>query len=117
MAHEPSDELATPGAGPPAVPDVAAIEAWLRKTIAGVLALDVREVNVHQPIAHYGVDSSEVVGMIADLEVWLDRELPLDLVWEWATTREVAQRIADHVAGGDGPDGSFLDVGETLVRP
>jgi acyl carrier protein len=106
-----------PASAPAPVPDVAALEAWLRKAIAGVLELDARQVDVHKPIAKYGVDSTEVVGMIADLEVWLGRELPLDIVWEWATTREVAQRIADHVAGGDGPEASFLDGGEHRFRP
>lgn len=116
MAHEPSDVLSAAGASPAPVPDLAALEAWLRTAIARVLELDVGEVNVHKPIAHYGVDSSEVVGMIADLEAWLDRELPLDLVWEWATTREVAQRIVDHIAAGDGPEGSSLDAGDTHFR-
>lgn len=74
------------------------IEAWLRRAIAGVLGLTERDINVHKPIATYGVDSAEAAGLIGDLEGWAGRKVPLDLVWEWASTREIAQRLADHFA-------------------
>jgi acyl carrier protein len=98
-----------PGAGappPPAAPeretpDAGALETWLRTHVAAVLGLAPESVNVHKPIATYGVDSAEAAGLIAGLEDWLGRRLPLDLLWEWASTREIAARLAEHLAGGE----------------
>ena len=80
--------------------DAEAIEDWIRNAVAGVLDLRPQEVNVHKPIATYGVDSAEAAGLIGDMEDWLGCKIPLDLVWEWATTREIAERLAEYVASG-----------------
>ena len=46
--------------------------------------------------ATFGVDSAEAAALAEGLEQWLGRTIPLDLVWEWASAREIAGRVADH---------------------
>lgn len=77
--------------------DAESIELWLREKIASFGELNAIRVNVHKPIATYGVDSVEVAALAEDLEDWLGDDVPIDLIWEWASIRETAQRIAVHL--------------------
>ena len=73
-----------------------AIEAWIRDHLAQLVGLTPSKVNTHKPIATFGVDSAEAAALAEGLEQWLGRTIPLDLVWEWASAREIAGRVADH---------------------
>lgn len=75
------------------------IERWLRDRIAALLELTPPQVSVHKPIASYGIDSAEAADLALELERWSGRVVPLDLVWEWATPREVATRLGGHWSG------------------
>lgn len=75
--------------------DPAAIEAWIKEKIADWVGAG-EAVSVHRPIAVYGMDSAETAALAEELEQWLGRTVPLDLVWEWGTTREIACRVAEH---------------------
>jgi acyl carrier protein len=88
----------TPRAGATGLPtpDVREIEAWIVAQIANLLGIPEAQIDVHKAIAAYGVDSAEAAALVADLEDWLECTIPLDLVWEWASTREVACRLAEH---------------------
>ena len=72
------------------------VEDWIRERLAGLLDLSSRDINVHKPIAAYGIDSAEAAALAEDLERHLGREIPLDLIWEWASAREVAVRLVEY---------------------
>ena len=72
------------------------IEGWLQERIGTLVGLRPSEISVHKPIANYGVDSAEAAALAEDLEQWLARQIPLDLVWEWASSRELAERVCEH---------------------
>jgi len=75
-------------------PDARSIEAWIGRRLAELIGDDSVRVNANKPIAAYGVDSVEAAALTSELESWLGRPLPQNLVWEWASTRELAQRVA-----------------------
>lgn len=81
-------------------PDAATLEDWIVARVRVLLQEDDTLINVHKPIASYGVDSVEAAGLLADLEDWLGCALPSDQVWEWASAREIAVRLAEHLEGG-----------------
>ena len=54
--------------GPPAAAD---IERWLIERLAAELKLPPERIDRDQPIAAYGVDSMQVVALLAQLEDWL----------------------------------------------
>jgi len=89
-----------PAADPPA-PDSRAIEDWIRERIAHLFGTEASGVHVHKPVATFGVDSAEAAALAEDLEQWIGRTVPLDLVWEWASVREIADRVAEHLRQED----------------
>ena len=80
-------------------PDEATIEAWLRSRIAAVIELNDQQISVHKPVAAFGIDSVEAAGLIGDAEEWLGQTLPQELIWEWASVREIAQSLSEHLEG------------------
>ena len=76
--------------------DIAAatIETWIALKLEDALELDRGEIDVNEPFDRYGLDSSEAVTLISDLEDWLGRELPANLVYEYPSIADLAQYLA-----------------------
>jgi acyl carrier protein len=73
-----------------------AVENWLVSQLANQLSLDVKTINVTEPLTRYGLDSIDAVTMVGDLEEWLDLELPSTLFWDHPTIAKSAQFLADN---------------------
>jgi len=58
------------------------LAAWLTERISEVLGVDISEIDVHDQLADYGLDSRQFVDLRFDLEELLGRELPSTLMWE-----------------------------------
>ncbi|MEO2036128.1 MAG: acyl carrier protein [Planctomycetaceae bacterium] len=56
---------------PQATPSVTEIEDWLVEMIAGELGMSPDRIQSDRPILSYGVDSMQVVTIVAGLEDWL----------------------------------------------
>ena len=80
---------------PTATSPVEAIQAWLVAQLADVLSLDPKTVDVTQPLTRYGLDSIDAVTLVADLEDWLDLELPSTLLWDYPTIAKAATYLVD----------------------
>lgn len=74
---------------------VDAIQTWLIHQLADVLSLDPTAVDVTQPLTRYGLDSIDAVTLVADLEDWLDLELPSTLLWDYPTIAKAAAYLVD----------------------
>ena len=74
---------------------VKAIQAWLVKQLADVLSLDPTTVDITQPLTRYGLDSIDAVTLVADLEDWLDLELPSTLLWDYPTIAKASIYLVD----------------------
>ena len=73
----------------------AEIRAWLVQRISQLTDLDPAELDVHEPVLRYGLDSVQLVVLAADLEAWLGirlRENPLD---DHPTIEALAQFLAE----------------------
>jgi len=84
---------------PPAPPDLfadhttASIEAWLAKWLANELGIKLDVIDTSKYFVHYGLDSVTAITLIADLEVWLERQLPLTLAWDYPSIQKMAQHL------------------------
>lgn len=105
------------------------IQAWLRTTIAAELHLDAASIDVSRPVTFYGLDSLTAATLSGDLEDWLGRPVPDDLMIDHASIQTLADRLAGAKEGepaapsraSDAIDYSALDyeriaTAERLIR-
>jgi acyl carrier protein len=71
----------------------ASIEAWLAKWLANELGIKLDVIDTSKYFVHYGLDSVTAITLIADLEVWLERQLPLTLAWDYPSIQKMAQHL------------------------
>ena len=76
------------------------IEEWLVAKLANLIGVDLREIDVREPFASYGLGSTEAVSLSGELADWLGRKVPADLAYEYPTIQTLAQHLAD---SSDGP--------------
>ena len=72
----------------------AEIEEWLITELAQRLRIDRAEIALDEPFVRYGADSLTMVTLGGDLEVWLDRSLSPNLLWEYPSVRSLAAYLA-----------------------
>lgn len=66
-----------------AAPSREAIQNWLQLYIAESIQVEVEEVDITLPFSYYGLDSVAALGFAGELEIWLGRELPQTLTWDY----------------------------------
>jgi acyl carrier protein len=82
-----SDSTSVPG------PSAEAIQQWLIGQLAEQLRIDPSRIRVDRPILSYGVDSMQIVTIVARLEDWLGRRFASN-PWEDHPTIESLSRFA-----------------------
>jgi acyl transferase domain-containing protein/acyl-CoA synthetase (AMP-forming)/AMP-acid ligase II/acyl carrier protein len=75
-------------------PSMQEIEAWLVARLAEALRVSPRTLDVHTPLASYGMDSAQAVSLSGDLEEWLGREFSPTLVYDYPSIRALATYLA-----------------------
>lgn len=70
------------------------IEHWLRRCIAESIHARPDEIDATLPFSHYGLDSVASLGISSELEIWLGRELPQTLTWDYPTIEELLAFLA-----------------------
>nr|WP_269455615.1 type I polyketide synthase [Micromonospora narathiwatensis] len=124
-AADPERVTAGPGRAetvPPApagTPGRAEVERRLVETLAARLKVSPRAVDPTRPIATYGLQSVDLVGLVGELEGWLGRELSSTLIWEYPTIDALAAFLSEPASGAtpasDGP--ATTTAGDAAVRP
>ncbi len=71
-----------------------AIQDWLVAKVAELLRVKRSEIEVGEPLALYGMDSVQAVTIAADLEVWLGREIPVTLAYDYPSIEAIASHLA-----------------------
>ena len=78
-----------------------AIQTWLLGKVAELLKITPAAINVHEPLARYGIDSVTAVGLSGELEVWLDRPIASTLVYDYPNIEAIANFLTTGQATND----------------
>ena len=70
------------------------IQAWLVSKIAQKLQVNPHNLDIREPLAHYGLDSVAAVSLSGDLENWLGRRLSPTLVYDYPSIEALARYLA-----------------------
>jgi acyl carrier protein len=74
---------------------VEAIQAWIVGSLEEALELEPGELDVNEPFDTYGLDSTEAVNLIRELEDWLECELPPYLVYSHPAVAALARLLGE----------------------
>jgi myxalamid-type polyketide synthase MxaE and MxaD len=70
------------------------IQAWLVAKLAERMGIEPHEIDVREPLASYGLGSTEAVSLAGELAEWLGRKLSPALVYEYPTIEALARHLA-----------------------
>jgi phthiocerol/phenolphthiocerol synthesis type-I polyketide synthase C len=93
-------------------PSGEAIRTWLVARIAELLRIDARDVDLHKPLANFGLNSVQAVSLSGELEDWLGTQLAPTLLYDYPTI----DTIAAHLGGEDEPGASATGVDPAVVH-
>jgi len=88
------EEHVQPEPTAPPTKTAAEIQSWLVSQLSELLKVRTRDIDVREPFAHYGMDSAQAIGLSADLEDWLGRELPPTLVYDYPNIELLSRHLA-----------------------
>jgi acyl carrier protein len=74
------------------------IEGWLQSKIAELLGVREQEIDVTEPLSTMGLDSVMALCVTGELELFLEREIPEEVMTPQTSIRELSRKI---VPGGD----------------
>jgi acyl carrier protein len=69
------------------------IEDWLVQRFAQLADVPNDEIELERPFADYRLDSAVAVTVARELAVWLGRELPITVFWEYPTIASLARAL------------------------
>jgi 1-acyl-sn-glycerol-3-phosphate acyltransferase len=70
------------------------IRAWILSQVAAELGIDAAEIDVHEALTRYGLDSMTAVVLTGELEHWLGCKIEPDLLGQFVTIESLAQHLA-----------------------
>ena len=73
------------------------IKTWLAKWIADDFKIAIDSIDTRKSFVYYGLDSVTAIGLTADLEVWLGRQLSSNLAWDYPSIETLAQHLAEEI--------------------
>jgi acyl transferase domain-containing protein/acyl-CoA synthetase (AMP-forming)/AMP-acid ligase II/NADPH:quinone reductase-like Zn-dependent oxidoreductase/acyl carrier protein len=76
-----------------------AIRTWLVARIAELLRIDPRDVDVHKPLANFGLNSMQAVSLSGELEDWLGTQLAPTLLYDYPTIDTIAAHLGGEKKG------------------
>jgi len=93
------------------------IEAWLRDTLAALLAVSASAIDSTRPLAEYGLDSIGSVGLVAALEQWLGRSVSYSVLWSHPTLAALSAHLEKPSAPGTRQSGDSTFEAERWSAP
>ncbi|NER25380.1 MAG: acyl carrier protein [Symploca sp. SIO1C2] len=73
------------------------IQDWLVSYISDLLEINPDEVDVKTPFDRYGLDSSSVVGLTAELGDWLGKDLNPKLMYDYPTIEVLVDNLVQTI--------------------
>jgi acyl transferase domain-containing protein/acyl-CoA synthetase (AMP-forming)/AMP-acid ligase II/NAD(P)-dependent dehydrogenase (short-subunit alcohol dehydrogenase family)/SAM-dependent methyltransferase/aryl carrier-like protein len=81
----------------------AAIRRWLVSQVAEILNLHPAQIDVHRPLAEYGLSSVNAIGLSGELQEWLDQPLPVTLLYDYPTIAGLSDYLGQSPAATTDP--------------
>ena len=78
---------------------------WLVRDLSQILDISPEAIATDEPLSHFGLDSSKAVGLMYRLSAFLERKLPVTLIWQYPTIESLAAHLAQGTESA--PGGSF----------
>ncbi len=75
-------------------PDAGTIQAWLIAQVAAQLQVAPHEIDIYEPLAHYGLSSAVAVGLSGQLQDWLGQEISPTLLYDYPTLANLTQYLS-----------------------
>ena len=91
----PNENLNQPPATPQAARSAAEVQQWMISQLAEELKINREKIKVDQPILSLGIDSMQIVVVVAKLEDWLGFRFPSNPLEDYSTIEELSQYVAD----------------------
>ncbi len=88
------EHAAEPPTAPRTTKTAAEIEAWLVDQLSRRLGLDPGEIDSRLGFSWYGLDSSDAVRVIGEMETWLGQRLSPTLAWDYPTIEILAKHLS-----------------------
>lgn len=71
----------------------AQIEDWLKKKAADMLELPVEQLDSHESLVNYGMDSIVAGELSLDLEEWLQCKVEMETFFDYQTLHLIAEHL------------------------
>ena len=71
------------------------IQAWLVARLSERLGIEPHEIDIREPLASYGLGSTDAVILAGELADWLGRKLSPALIYEYPTIETLARHLAE----------------------
>jgi amino acid adenylation domain-containing protein/non-ribosomal peptide synthase protein (TIGR01720 family) len=114
IPNEATEALATP-----ATQNAETLEVWLRSQIAAKLGIDGLQIDVHQPITRYGLDSLTAIELMHAIEVNLKVVVPFTILLESFSIAQLVERMLTQLRDGSASPQHFVKTSseETADQP
>ncbi len=71
------------------------IQEWMVSYLSSLLKLEKEKIDITMDFENWGLDSTAAVGLVGDLEEWLDQELPPTLAYEYPNIKLLSDYLAN----------------------
>ncbi|MEM9485737.1 MAG: beta-ketoacyl synthase N-terminal-like domain-containing protein [Cyanobacteria bacterium P01_F01_bin.116] len=82
-------------------PTALQIYQWLEAQLARHLNLEPGQISGDRPLAEYGLNSATAVGVSGELQEWLERPLPVTLLYDYPTIAALSQYLSEPTSAMD----------------
>ncbi len=73
------------------------IQQGLIKKISSLTGILEENINIHNPLAEYGLDSLLAVSLSSDIEDWLSITLEPTVAWDFPTIEKLSEHLIEQV--------------------
>ena len=78
-------------------PNTIAIQQSLIEKISKLTQVAQKNIEIHTPLAEYGLDSILAVGFSGELQDWLGITIEPTIAWDFPTIAEMSQHLASQI--------------------
>jgi acyl carrier protein len=74
------------------------LQTWLVHNLAEQLGITPAEIDIHEPLDSYGLDSAQAMLLMSKAQTLLNFELSPILLWHYPTIADLSERLAEESA-------------------